>query len=89
MHLCSFHHRALHEGGYRIQQRGDGVLRFVSRYGVEWKAQPAAPVDASADRLVREQANLGIEGVRVPVWDGGPMDYGMAVTGLLLADGVG
>ena len=31
--LCRFHHRAVHEGGYRIEKLDDGALRFVSPKG--------------------------------------------------------
>ena len=31
--LCRFHHRAVHEGGYRIEKLDDGVLRFVRPNG--------------------------------------------------------
>jgi hypothetical protein len=32
--LCGFHHRAVHEGGYRIEILDDGAFRFVKPNGV-------------------------------------------------------
>jgi hypothetical protein len=31
--LCTHHHRLLHEGGFRIEREGDGVLRFLRADG--------------------------------------------------------
>jgi len=40
VHLCSFHHRALHEGGFTVEGSPDGELTFRNRYGVI-----GAPID--------------------------------------------
>jgi Domain of unknown function (DUF222) len=50
--LCRHHHRLLHEGGYRVDRRGDGRLAFRRPDGRHIPACPAPP-DASAGRLRR------------------------------------
>ena len=76
--LCRFHHRAVHEGGIRIELLDDGALRFVKPNGKavdsvapgciqplgDWKQLPAA-----TQALAR--------------WKGERMDYGLAVEVLL------
>jgi hypothetical protein len=40
--LCRFHHRAVHEGGFRIEALDDGALRFLNPHGDPIdNAQPA------------------------------------------------
>jgi hypothetical protein len=31
--LCTYHHRLLHEGGFRIVKEADGTLRFITADG--------------------------------------------------------
>jgi hypothetical protein len=93
--LCSFHHRELHEGGFRIEDRagGDlrfegragGDLRFVSRYGLVFEQAPSASAAVAVEELLRDQEGLAIDGGRLPVWTGDSIDYGMAVAALCSA----
>jgi hypothetical protein len=39
--LCGYHHRLLHEGGWRVEGRPDGELRFVHPGGTSLSTRPA------------------------------------------------
>ena len=41
--LCPFHHRAVHEGGWRVEMDERGAPRFFNPPGVRISAVPAAP----------------------------------------------
>ena len=40
--ICSFHHRLVHEYGWRIQNRGDGEVAWLTPSGKRWRAGPTA-----------------------------------------------
>jgi hypothetical protein len=80
VHLCSFHHRVLHEGGFRIEGSPDGELRFANRYGV---IQRAPRQEGAWESLAEEQRHLGIGARTIPLWNGDPIDYGVAVAALI------
>ena len=75
--LCQFHHRAVHEGGIRIEMLDDGALRFVQADG--------EPIDDVAPGYTQPSGDW----TQLPAggppskWLGGRMDLGMAVDGLL------
>ena len=41
--LCPFHHRAVHEGGWRVEMDEHGVPQFFNPLGVHMPAVPEAP----------------------------------------------
>jgi hypothetical protein len=56
IHVCSHHHRLLHEGGYRIERGGGGALRFRRPDG---KAIQAVPPRPNGDRSELVEQNNG------------------------------
>jgi hypothetical protein len=75
--LCRFHHRAVHEGGVRIEVLDDGALRFVKPNG--------ATLDNIAPGYTQplgdwRQLPEGKAGWR---WSGDRMDCGLAVEVLI------
>ncbi|MGH2571424.1 MAG: DUF222 domain-containing protein [bacterium] len=82
VHLCSFHHRELHEGGLRIERDPNGELVFKNRWDLLLENAPAPPQPGSVDRLLRENDNLGIDARTIPLWGGDPIDYGITIAAL-------
>ena len=82
--LCRRHHRAVHEGGYRVELLPDGEVRFFNHYGVEVKDAPPQP---SIDHVSARQLDDFAEphGQRIGPWTGSatcdntPLDYGYAL----------
>jgi hypothetical protein len=75
--LCRFHHRAVHEGGIRIEKLDDGALRFVKADGV--------PVDGVTPGFTQPRGDWREmpEGTLVNKWRGESMDYSTAVEALI------
>src|SRR6185503_12840451 len=86
--LCRFHHRKVHEGQVIVQVLDDGAIRFVQPNGEcfdsvsrhhtrplgDWGQLPAMHEHASIHINARTAATR---------WDGGPMDYGLAMDSLM------
>ena len=62
--LCTYHHRLLHEGGFRIVKDADGTLRFITADG---RTIPRAGyrLDDFVDDGVGDE-NPSAEGFRTP-----------------------
>jgi len=62
--LCKFHHRLVHEGGWRVDWWGEGrPVFFDPRGGTHFEGRWKPPVrakDVSAERLVRDNRALGV-----------------------------
>ena len=86
--LCRFHHRAVHEGGIKMQRCDDGAWRFTNARGeslhgcapghtqplADWRDLPAA----------HEKSGIKIDsGTATTGWRGERMDYGIAIDSLL------
>jgi len=89
VHLCSHHHRLVHEGGYRIERGTRGALSFRRPDGL---AVPAAPHHPSAEpgELQRGNRARGLEFTDqtcVPRIYPDRLDLHWVVAGLADADG--
>ena len=87
--LCSFHHRAVHEGGFSVQRGQDGALSFCAPAGFLLQRQPETVVleDHPVEALVEEHEALALTITAQtgrPGWDGiTPVDHAGAVDWLL------
>ena len=75
--LCRFHHRAVHEGGVRIDRLDDGEFRFVKANG--------DVIDSTAPGCRRPRGDVGELpiGNAIAKWRGEKMDVGLGVEILL------
>jgi Domain of unknown function (DUF222)/HNH endonuclease len=86
--LCGHHHRLVHEGGFGISRRMSGGLVFRRPDG-----RVIPPVPSSHGRPGEVQARNRLAGLRigvetaVPLGRGEPVDYGLAVAGLVARAG--
>jgi hypothetical protein len=82
--LCRFHHRAVHEEGFRVERLPDGGISFSRPDG---RPIPEAPPlrALAADPVARLVARLADDGIDIdastslPTWEGGAVDYGWAI----------
>lgn len=84
--LCGFHHRLVHEGGFRMQlitgRARDTRFRFWRPDGEEVKATPETPPVVS-HLPMPWRARADINGrTSMPLHPGGRVDYGLALMGL-------
>ena len=81
--LCHFHHRKVHEGEVIVQVLDDGAFRFVQPDGESFEsARPSG--DWRQLPAVHERAGIRIdEKTAATCWDGGQMDYGIAIDVLM------
>jgi hypothetical protein len=87
--LCRRHHRLLHEHGFSVERDGED-LRFRRPDGKVVVSVPRPPRGDHAS-LVRQNARRGLHpdaDTCFPISAGDRLDYGMAVDGLLQAEGL-
>lgn len=90
--LCPFHHRAVHEGGWRVEMDERGVPNFFNPLGVRMAVAPGAPdigelVPADASSLPEQDFGLarwhGQRGIGpstgTTLWQGERIDWGWAM----------
>jgi hypothetical protein len=76
--LCRFHHRAVHEGGIRIERLDDGALRFVRPNG-----RTIDSVAPGCTQPLGDWTQLPAATEPLAKWRGDRMDYGLGVEVLL------
>ena len=79
--LCSFHHRLLHEGGFKVSIEADASPRFFGRAGREIAPVPAAPPTVGPP--VRTVSDPDVNLCR---WDGEPVNYGDIVDAICMSE---
>jgi hypothetical protein len=84
IHLCSHHHRLVHEGGYGVELDATGEPRFSTAHG--WEIPTVGnPAAATGTPLPwqNEQAGITVGADTCRPWTpGDSLDYGIAVEGL-------
>jgi len=79
--LCSFHHRLLHEGGYKMSLgAGDAAPRFFTPRGCDIAPVPDAPAAP-----IPPLASIDDPDVNLCGWDGEPVDYNDAIDAICAA----
>ena len=86
--LCRFHHRKVHEGEVVVQVLDDGAIRFVQPDGKCFESVSMNATRPLGDwgqlPAVHERAGIHIDVATAATrWDGGAMDYGMAMDSLM------
>ncbi len=84
--LCSYHHRLVHEGGYCVERsraRGIRFRRADGRVISQWRALPA-PRGPGLERQNRVRGLTIDDNTCKPASLGDPLDYDIAVEGLLV-----
>jgi hypothetical protein len=82
--VCRLHHRAVHEGGYRVERDADGALRFHRPDGRPIPEVPA-PAAVPADPVAALRAHHRAQGLDIdartalPSWTGERLDLGWAL----------
>jgi len=83
--LCPFHHRAVHEGGWRVEGDPEGALVFVPPGGHHLREVPVEPPNTDPDALRRHRVAHGrvIPGNGMSETEsGGPLDLELALTAM-------
>lgn len=82
--LCRFHHRKVHEGQVIVQVLDDGAIRFVQPNGESFESVSRTVGHWGELQAVHERAGIHINAKTAATqWDGGAMDYGLAMDALL------
>jgi hypothetical protein len=90
--LCRFHHRAVHEGGLKMQRCDDGAWRFFNARGESLYGCAPGYTRPLADwrRLPAQHVELGVHidsHTAITGWRGERMDYGVAIDSLRFRSG--
>ncbi len=83
--LCHFHHRLLHEGGFRLQVTDDAEFVFSTPDGQAVQAAALQSNRRFRGNIADLNARRGISVRRPPGWNGDRMDSSLVIDGLLWA----
>jgi hypothetical protein len=86
--LCRFHHRAVHEGGLRVERLDDGAWRFINKQdeALESRARGRQGLQADWTQVVdtHRAQGLHIDSTTATTrWRGERMDYRLAIDALV------
>ena len=86
--LCRFHHRAVHEGGIKVERLDDGAWRFTKTDGHALHSCAPDRTQPLGDWTVLRESNreggINIDANTAATgWRGERMDYGIAIDALL------
>ena len=90
IHLCTHHHRLVHEGGFTAQHQPAGGVTFHRPDGRTIPERPP-PTPPRGPGIPEQNRRNGIPitpGTSRPLSAGEPLDYGMAIEGLAQEDGL-
>ena len=90
VHLCSYHHRLVHEGGFIAQHEPGGRVIFCRPDGRAIPERPP-PTMPRGPGVPEQNRRCGIPidpDTSRPLSAGEPLDYGMAIEGLAQEDGL-
>ena len=86
--LCGFHHRYVHEYNYTVEIDGIDAI-FKDPFGRIVPANPRLPAPPNCGRATIVERNIDLDiSAETPFlgWDGSPIDYGLAIDGLVTVD---
>ncbi len=87
--LCGFHHRYVHEYGFRVELACDGAVQFIDARGKVLKNVPEriAQPDLGWPAILAGNEPLGITAETCACgWNGGPVSYHLCIDALIAAD---
>jgi hypothetical protein len=90
--LCSFHHRQVHEGGFRVSLTDEAEVEVWTPGGHRLPALPRLTPDAGTIDWLdgawdpRDGTRPSNDGpLPLPIWDGEPPDYEAAVDAMIVS----
>jgi hypothetical protein len=86
--VCGYHHRFVHEYGYRLELHADNTVTAYDPNGrvvAETPPMPQPP-DLGWPNIRSRNSALGITPETIECWDGTPVDYGELVDWVVRAD---
>jgi hypothetical protein len=88
VHLCWFHHRLAHEGGWALEICANGEVVITKPTGDQIEAG-SPEVHADGPGIVERNRALALaidENTGIPTWSGERLDLDHAITALLCID---